>query len=141
MLASGIIDTGEKVKKVRTNFRKRLYSHDQKLLVIRETLEPGASVSVVARRHDINSNVVFRWRKLFREGKLGSAGPPAHQLPSPEFIPVQVVRETPAADEARPPARRGAMELRLPCGFELRMDADVDEAALRRVLKTVRDLR
>jgi transposase len=141
MLASTSIDTGEKVKKVRTDYRKREYSHEHKLRVIRETQEPGASVSVVARRHDINSNVVFRWRKLYREGKLGKAGSPARQLPSPEFIPVQIVGETPAAGTARLPSRRGAMELALPGGIELRMDAGVDEAALRRVLRFVRDLR
>ena len=141
MRASTSIDTGEKVKKVRTNYRKREYSHEHKLRIIRETQEPGTSVSVVARRHDINSNVVFRWRKLYREGKLGKAGSPVHQLPSPEFIPVHVVRETPAADAARLPSRRGAMELALPGGIELRMDAGVDEAALRRVLRFVRDLR
>jgi transposase len=33
-------------------------------------LQPGASVAVVARRHDVNANQVFHWRKLYREGRL-----------------------------------------------------------------------
>jgi len=33
-----------------------------------KTLLPGASVSRVARRHDVNANQVFYWRKLYREG-------------------------------------------------------------------------
>src|ERR1700675_3577249 len=37
-----------------------------------ETLIAGASVSRVARRHDVNANQVFYWRKLYREGRLGS---------------------------------------------------------------------
>jgi transposase len=31
--------------------------------MVAETLEPGASVSIVARRHDVNSNQLFRWRR------------------------------------------------------------------------------
>ncbi len=48
----------------------RTYAQEFKQQVIRETLEPGMSVSIVARRHDINANVVFAWRKQYREGKL-----------------------------------------------------------------------
>jgi transposase-like protein len=33
---------------------------------------PGASVSRVARRRDVNANQVFRWRKLYSEGQLGT---------------------------------------------------------------------
>lgn len=42
----------------------------EKIAIVQKTLEPGALVSVVARRHDINANVVFGWRKQYREGKL-----------------------------------------------------------------------
>ena len=35
-----------------------------------ESLERGASVSLVARRHDVNANQVFTWRRLVREGRL-----------------------------------------------------------------------
>jgi len=31
--------------------------------MVAETLEPGASVLIVARRHDVNSNQLFRWRR------------------------------------------------------------------------------
>ena len=49
---------------------RRTYAREFKQQVIRETYEPGMSVSIVARRHDINANVVFGWRKQYREGKL-----------------------------------------------------------------------
>lgn len=35
-----------------------------------ETLQPGASVAVIARWHGVNANQVFHWRKLYREGRL-----------------------------------------------------------------------
>jgi transposase-like protein len=37
--------------------------------MVAETLAPG--VSVVARRHDVNANQLFRWRREWREGLLG----------------------------------------------------------------------
>jgi transposase len=37
---------------------------------VEETFQPGSSVSRVARAHDINTNQLFHWRKLYREGKL-----------------------------------------------------------------------
>jgi transposase len=39
---------------------------------VEETFVAGASVSRVARRHDVNANQVFYWRKLYREGRLGA---------------------------------------------------------------------
>src|SRR5215469_14805238 len=39
--------------------------------IVEETLPPGASVARVARRHEVNANQVFYWRKLYREGRLG----------------------------------------------------------------------
>jgi len=39
--------------------------------IVEETLVPGASVARVARRHEVNANQVFYWRKLYREGRLG----------------------------------------------------------------------
>lgn len=132
MVESAAGDSGDRIKRGRAAARKRLYSLEHKLQVIKETLEPGASVSIVARRHDINSNVVFRWRKLFREGLLGGA----RQLPAPDFAQVHVVQD---AQAVRPSSAggRGAMELVMGNGMTLRVDAAVDEAALRRVLAAV----
>lgn len=38
--------------------------------IVEETFEPGASVARVARAHEVNANQVFKWRKLYREGRL-----------------------------------------------------------------------
>jgi transposase len=63
-------NTGNKI-----HHRHRTYTLAFKQQVIRETLEPGTSVSMVARRHDINANVVFTWRSQYRSGKLALPGP------------------------------------------------------------------
>ncbi|MFP3615474.1 transposase, partial [Paraburkholderia sp. SIMBA_050] len=70
----------------------RTYAQEFKQQVIRETLEPGMSVSIVARRHDINANVVFGWRKQYREGKLVvPALDVAPSVPNTELLSVDVI--------------------------------------------------
>ena len=49
---------------------KRFWSTQEKREIVEETLRAGASVSVVARAHDVNANQLFRWRKLYRDGQL-----------------------------------------------------------------------
>src|SRR5216684_5241092 len=49
---------------------RRFRTKQERRQIVEETLRPGASVSVVARAHDVNANQVFQWRKLYREGQL-----------------------------------------------------------------------
>lgn len=49
---------------------RRFRSKQERRRIVEETLEPGVSVSQIARAHDINANQVFAWRKLYREGRL-----------------------------------------------------------------------
>jgi transposase len=53
----------------------REYSIDLKRRIVEETFVPGASVSIVARRHNLNSNLAFNWRKRYREGTLRASKP------------------------------------------------------------------
>ena len=126
---------------------RRKYSLDFKLKVLQEAMAPGASVAAVALRHNMNTNVVFRWRRLFREGRLtGGAGADKKLLPTPDFVPVRVVADKPslpARPEAGKPERRGGrgmMEITLRCGVVIRTYADVDDEALMRVVAAVGDL-
>jgi len=60
-------------------------SLEHKLAVVRATFEPGMSVSRVARRFDVNANLVFRWRKIYAEE---AARPPAPT----NFVAVEIVK-------------------------------------------------
>ncbi|WP_371142036.1 transposase [Burkholderia cepacia] len=53
----------------------RTYAQAFKQDVIRETLAPGMSVSIVARRHDINANVASGWRKQYRQCTVNQVDP------------------------------------------------------------------
>ena len=92
-----------------------------------ETLVPGASVSRVARRHDVNANQVFHWRKLCHEGRLGT---------KTNFLPVRVADEQrgEAVNGSGFIAQAGTMEIKL-CKGTLRISGTVDVTALRTVIE------
>ena len=39
----------------------------EKLAIVRESLAPGASAARVARRHEVSPNVLYYWRKVYRD--------------------------------------------------------------------------
>lgn len=43
---------------------------EEKALIVAETRAPGVSVAEVARRHEVNANQVFAWRRLADQGLL-----------------------------------------------------------------------
>jgi transposase len=55
---------------------RRSWSADEKRRIVEESFRPGASVAVVARRHDLNANLLFTWRRQVRTAQP-AAGPPA----------------------------------------------------------------
>jgi len=96
---------------------------------VEETLVPGASVARVARRHEVNANQVFYWRKLYREGQLGIT------IATP-LLPVKVKTERPTrtVEESGPLLSSGTMEIQFSRGT-LRIAGSVDVLALRAVLQ------
>lgn len=53
--------------------------------MVRESLEPGLSVSVVARRNGINANQLFLWRKLYQDGCLSAVSDGEAVVPASEL--------------------------------------------------------
>src|SRR5947209_17891562 len=54
--------------------RRRRWSEEQKRQIVAETQEPGASVSIVARRYDVNANQLFLWRRELSAGAAPADG-------------------------------------------------------------------
>ena len=54
--------------------RRRYWSTDEKLRIIEESLEPGETVSSVARRNGVAPNLLYRWRRLMNEGGVAAVG-------------------------------------------------------------------
>jgi len=110
--------------------RRRRWLADERQRIVAETFEPGASVSIVARRHDLNANMLFTWR---REAKQAAA----RMLEAPAtFVAAEIAREPSSAASATSSAL-GRMEIAFPGGERVIVGADVDAAALARVIKVV----
>ena len=124
--------------------RRRRFSVEQKVAVLAEATAPGANMSEVARRHGLLPAQVYKWRRLAELGIIGMPG--ASELPS--FVAVEITKDVrslpalvpegkPAAVDGAPRRRRkkaGLIEIELGCGRRVRVDRDVDAAALQRVL-------
>ena len=61
-------DTFSRVEIITGVARRRRFTTEQKLAVVGETMQPGMSISYVARRHGLSPSLVFRWRRLMTEG-------------------------------------------------------------------------
>ena len=114
--------------------RRRRWRDEDKLRVLAEAEQPGARTSEVARRHDISRGLLWYWRRQLRQGRLA-----ARDMAGPVFLPVQV--SDPVPPELAAPAVAKVdprIEIVLPDGTCVRVGADVDAAALRRVLAALR---
>ena len=110
--------------------KRRHRSKQVRRAVVEETLQPGASVAVIARRHGVNANQVFHWRKLYREGRLDVASAAAQLVP---------VRITEIVSDDRTPAKLCAGVIVLEVGrARIRVEGAVDGEALRLILERVR---
>jgi len=102
------------------------YPTDFKLRLAQQACEPGVSVSRLAREHGVNANMLFKWRRHYRAGLLGSV--PA----SPLLLPV-TIDDAPASSvaHAAPPGR---IEIVIADAI-VRIDGAVDPATVRAVLQ------
>lgn len=107
--------------------RRRVWSAEEKRRMVAETFAPGASVSVVARRHDVNANLLFTWRRQRRaDGSLPTVA-------TTGFVPAAIAAE-PIAASPMGSVPAGRMEILLAGGDRIIVGADVDAAALARVV-------
>ncbi len=144
---------------------RRSWSRLEKRRIVEEAFRPGASVADVARSYGLNANQVFNWR---RRALAAAAKPKSNAAaPAAAFLPVGTIVEVsdeqltlapslpapaPATEVAQPTRgatlnplplpgeKTGLIEIDLTCGTRLRVDAFVDERALRRVLSVVKSL-
>lgn len=120
--------------------RRRRFTTEQKLSILSEACQPGASLSAVARKHGLVPSQVFKWRRLAQLGVIGIPG--ASELPS--LVASEMVQMgTAETDIASTPAverPQGLIEIVMGRRCVVRVDRDVDAEALRRVLQVVGSL-
>jgi transposase len=126
------VDTSEQVAtETASEVKRRRRSVEEKRRIVEETLEVGASVARVARRHAVNANQVFYWRKKYREGRLGKSQ-------SNKLLPVTLSdisrSKSGRVDCASSPFAVGSLEIKLAKGT-LRVAGNVDVVVLRTAIE------
>lgn len=110
---------------------RRIYTDEERVQIVQEVLKPGACVADVARRHGINDNLVFNWRRMYQHGLL--PGSPAQLVPVQvtENPPQEEVLALPAPKEPPMPACQIEIDLR---GYRVRIFGAAPGEVVREVL-------
>ncbi|HET8972587.1 MAG TPA: transposase [Pseudolabrys sp.] len=113
--------------------RRRRWTNEAKLRIVEESHSCPRQASATARRHGISNQLLFSWRKAFREGRLGASD-------AVGFVPVLVEPETTSPGECA--ARNsGRIEIVSGNGRRIIVDRGVDVATLLRIVRGLETLR
>ena len=77
--------TPTRVEVVTSVQRRRRWTPEQKLEIVKQTNEPGSSVSMVARQFGISAAQLFQWRKAYLQGSLMAVGSNETVVPASEL--------------------------------------------------------
>lgn len=97
----GAVQQSGRVVTLKDGRTRRFRSKQERRQIVEETLKRGASVSVVARAHDVNANQVFKWRKQYREERLDVEATSSTLLPVKISDSLPTVHAAPAAASRR----------------------------------------
>ena len=150
----------DRIEVITRTERRRTFQDAEKAQILAETAEPGVTIRSVAQRHGISESVIYSWRSALRQAQAIASEPMA-------FIPYGVVSyagvatDIVAAAEAAPPPRAprhnvsrstepdymrqhpgprpGSIEIALPDGGHIIVDSYVNEKALARVFRALRE--
>ncbi len=104
--------------------RRRRWSDEEKLAILKETTEPGVLMAAVARKHGIGTGQLYTWRRQLLRGAMAG------------FVPVELAQDVPSSRTAR----QGRIEIRGRGGLTVSIDQQVDRAAMKMVLELVGEL-
>ena len=113
--------------------RYRRWSAEEKRSICRETRAPNVSVAQVARRHALNSNLIFQWLK---DGRFAPADAVEEAT---VFLPVEIYgAEAPAARIASPAhGAHGRVEIVLATKHRLFVEGPFDADAVAKLLSVL----
>lgn len=118
--------------------RRRRWTAEQKREIVAESYGADLTPTEVARKHGISSGQLYTWRH-----ELLGLQTPVVSRAMPRFAEVTIAAAPPSASPSvvttpRPSRTNGRIEIILPGNIVVRVDAEVDEAALGRVLDVLR---
>ena len=121
--------------------RRRRWRAEDKLRIVAEVEQPGASFVEVARRYDVSRGLLWNWREQVRRGTLAAPGIPpflAVHVPPERVLPVASDHAEAAIPDRRVDTGDGLIEIVLPDGVVVRVKGEVAAPTLRNVLGVLR---
>ena len=116
--------------------RNRSWPEALKREIVAASYAPGSSVSIVARRYDVNANQVFSWRKRYGDDDPRRPGSPQ----VPQLIPVMITAEQ-GGVAAQPSMVAGKIEIHIGGRYRVCVDGGFDRQALWRLLDVLEQRR
>ena len=129
--------TGQPVP--RSPGKRRYRTLDEKRRIVEETLMSETSVAIMERRHGVNANQLFQWRKLYQAGLLGTSSSEA-EVGGVRLLPVTVANqpEQRAQEATRDESSTGAIHIEFPGRALVSVEGRADTAVVRAVLECLR---
>ncbi len=129
--------------------RRRIWCAEEKAALLAEVDAEGGKVRLVARRRGVSESLLYNWRSA-RKAAAVAAGAPEDVL----FVPIGVLggkapggpallappEPTPSPEPQTAEGKGGSIEITLPNGARVSVDAFVNEKALSRVLRAMKGL-
>jgi transposase len=134
VMASNEVSTNSEVDTKQHRGSRRNWSEALKRQLVAETLEPGSSVSVVARRHDVNANQLFKWRRELLPQEAGAVIETGQMVP----VSIQPEPEPERRSRHRRMERAGFIEIELGSGARVVVRGEVSPRTLRQVIELLR---
>jgi len=119
--------------------RRQRRTVEEKAAIVQETRTAGSSVAEVARRHAVNRQQVYTWRRLFDQGALRANAPS-----SPAATRLIQVQASPEPEGGAPPAGRGThasggfIEITFADGVRIAISGSAGAERLEQVLGALR---
>jgi len=144
----------QRIEVITRGERRRRWSIEEKREIVAESLAPGVGPSEVIRKHGISSGQLYTWRQQLTRrlgGELQRASANFARVdvavaqrqeiadPMADVATVAVATPRTAVPVIASPRAEGMIEIVLAGGASVRVDAQVDGRALRRVLGALRE--
>jgi transposase len=111
--------------------KRRKWSDEEKRRIVAQTKVPGVSVPQVARRYDVNANLIFKW---VRDPRYCSAVD--HEPENMNFLPVEVQQNSlPVESVQKRPDAPGSIKISLASGHHLEISGIFDTDTIVRLVR------
>jgi transposase len=120
--------------------KRRYRTLEEKRQIVEETLASETSVAIMARRHGVNANQLFQWRKLYQAGLLGTSSGET-EVGGVRLLPVTVANqpeEGRAQETTHSEPSTGAIHIEFPGRALVSVEGRADTAVVRAVLESLR---